>query len=317
MKKVLIITINYNQSQMTVDCVNSILKSDYENYKLIVVDNGSNKVQYEYLNEKISDNKIVVERIENNCGYVGGVNHGLSVSKGYGADYYLIMNNDTIIDKNAIKELVKCGNDFQEEAIISGKVYHFDRPNILQYVGEKFIDKKRLRTKAIHKDEKDIGQCDEVVERDMLDDIFWLLPNKIYQKVGKYSDNYFLYAEQADYALNVVRNGFKLVYTPKAKIWHKGSLTTGSGNRFSPPVNFWRKKSTVIYLYRNTTKKYFWPLIIKNISKLSLKSFLSFLRLRNKDRKSEYAAWLGTVYGLKWVFSKKPDNGYNPFINKS
>lgn len=311
---VVIITLNYNQSVMTLECVDSILKSSYKNYKLIVVDNGSNKEEFAYLKSNLNSS-VIIERIEKNCGYVGGINHGFDKGGELKPDYFLIMNNDTIIDENAIKHLVETGERYDQNAIISGKVYHFDQPGVLQYVGGVYKDKKYLKMNNIHVNEKDEGQCDLEDERDMLDDIFWLLPNKIFENIGKYSDHFFLYAEQADYAQRAVKSGYKLIYTPKSKLWHKGSITTGDGNRFSPVVNFWRKKSSVIYKYKNLNWKYFWVYLFKTLSKQTINNMLNFLKLRNApDKRSEYAALIGTVYGIKWIFHKKPDNGFNPFL---
>ena len=313
-KNVVVITLNYNQSKMTLECVDSILKSDYKNYKLIVVDNGSNKEEFEYLIGNI-DSRVIVERINENCGYVGGVNHGLAKSNELKPDYFLIMNNDTIIDKYTIKYLVEAGERNDHNAIISGKVYHYDQPNVLQYVGGVYKDKKYLKMNNIHVNEKDEGQCDLEEERDMLDDIFWLLPNKIVENIGKYSDHFFLYAEQGDYAQRAKKAGFKLIYTPEAKLWHKGSITTGGGNRFSPVVNFWRKKSSIIYKYKNLKKIFFWIYLVKTLSKQTIKNILNFFRLRKTpNKRSDYAALIGTMYGIKWIFHKKSDNGFNPFI---
>ena len=313
-KLVVIITLNYNQSKMTLDCVDSILKSTYTNYKLIVVDNGSNKEEYNYLLKNI-DSRVLIKRIENNCGYVGGINYGLNVGSRLNPEYFLIMNNDTVLDENAITNLVEAGEKHTKKAIVSGKVYHFDRPNILQYTGSYFLNRKYLKESYPGKNEEDKGQFDVESERDMLDDIFWLLPKNIYNEIGPYSNNFFLYCEQADYALQAVRKGFKLIYTPNAKIWHKGSITTGDGNRLSPAVNYWRKKGGLIYLYRNTEKKYFYLNLMKNVSKLFVKNVLNYLGLRKvRDKKSEYAALLGYFHGLLWVVNKKPDNGYNPFL---
>ena len=148
-------------------------------------------------------------------------------------------------------------------------------------LGSFFSDRRYLKEIYPGKDEEDIGQCDKEEERDMLDDIFWLVPNKIYKEVGNYSDNFFLYGEQADYALQAVKKGYKLIYTPKAKIWHKGSATTGGGNEYSPPVNFWRKKSGVIYLYRNTKRHFFYLNFFKTLFKLIVKNILNFLNIRS------------------------------------
>jgi len=312
--KVLVIIINYNQSEMTIDCVQSVLKSDYENYEILLIDNGSTRQDFNYLKKHLNK-KVLLERLESNCGYVGGVNHGLRKGSIMQPDYFLIMNNDTIVDKFAISFLFDCAVRYDNEVIVTGKVYDYDVKNKLQTTGSIFTDKRFLKEFFPGRGEIDHGQFDEEEFREMLDDIFWLLPYSVFKKTGYYSDNFFLYGEQADYALRAVREGVKLVFTPKAKIWHKGSLTTGNGNRFSPVANFWRKKGSVIYLYRNTKKRFFVLIIFKALSFLIIKNCLNFLKLRNNgNQKSEYAALLGYVYAIKWIFDKKPDNGYNPFL---
>lgn len=307
-----VILINYNLNQDTINCIESVLESSYNDFKILLIDNGSTHKNFEELVEKYkNEERVSIKRLENNKGYVGGVNCGLQNAAALEPQYIVVINNDTIIDKEAILELAKAAERYNNEAIIAGKVYHFNRPNAIQYTGSFYFDKRYLRETYPGKDEIDIGQCEVEEERDMLDDIMWLLPYKIYKDVGQYSDFFFLYGEQADYALRAKRKGYKLVYTPKAKIWHKGSATTGDGDRVSPPANYWRNKSSVIFLYRNTQRKYFYIRMLRTTFKLIIKTLLY-----SNSRSTHYSALRGHISGLLWLFNKKPDNGYNPFIMK-
>lgn len=299
---------------MTLECIDSILMSNYKYYKIIVVDNGSIKEDYENLVNNIDDNRVLVDRIVDNCGYVYGVNRGLSIGGEHDADYYLIMNNDTIIDKNAIKSLVDAGERYDQNAIMSGKVYHYDNPDTLQYVGGKIKDKRYLKMTNPNINEKDIGQCEFEKERDMLDDIFWLLPNKILQNIGNYSNHFFLYAEQGDYARRALNAGYKLIYTPSAKIWHKGSLTTGNGDRFAPHVNYWRKKGSIIYRAKHLRKKYFWIYSVKLLFRFCIKSIIFKLIGKNEFSRINFAAFRGVFDGILWTFNKVENKGYNPYL---
>ena len=302
---------------MTIECVNSVLKSDYSDFKLFIIDNGSEVSEHNKLyNEFQNSPRVEVLRTDKNLGYARGINYGLEQASNAGADYFLIMNNDTIIDKNAMKELIDASKRYDDHAIISGKVYHYDSPDIIQYAGSFFMENNILKETYPFKDEKDVGQCEAEREMDMLDDIFWLLPKNIYQAVGPYPDCYFLYAEQADYALQAVKKGFKLIFTPKAKLWHKGSLSSGAGNRHAPVANFWRNKSSIIYLYRNLKIHQFTIIFIKRCIKLFLKVVLSCLKIKDVENYGKhYSALIGFLYGVKWIFHQKPDDGYNPFIN--
>ena len=314
---VAVVNINYNQSQMTIECNNSILKSDYPNFTIIIIDNGSTEENYKILVAEYEINpKVKLIRIVDNVGYVKGVNRGIEEAINLNAEYIQIMNNDTLIDLNAVSILVDTCKRYDNKAIVSGKVYHFDRPDTLQYIGHYFKNRNTLLEFFPGKNEIDKGQFDEEKERDMLDDIFWLFHSKLIEDIGYYNTAFFLYAEQADYALRAVRSGYKLVYTPTAKLWHKGSLTTGGGIRNSPVVNFWRFKSSVIFLYLHLKKHYFYYMLFRKIIIL-IKNYLKFL-VTNKsvELKSLQAAITGTFYGIKWIFNKVEDNGYNPYIGK-
>ena len=249
-------------------------------------------------------------RIEKNRGYVGGVNFGLEQAAKTNPNYFMIMNNDTIIDKNAISALVNTAEKYGQKAIVSGKVYYYDHPDVLQHTGVVFTDHRYLKTYYPGKNEKDVGQCDQEIERDSLDDVFWLLPAKIIADIGLYSDYFFLYAEQGDYAQRARRKGYKLIYTPTAKIWHKESMTSGGGNPQAQPICYWRGKSAIIFFYRNLKKKYFLQLIIRSIFKNTIKFILS----KGDEKKCNKARLLGYLAGIRWLFNKKPDNGYNPYI---
>ncbi|HAF30846.1 MAG TPA: glycosyltransferase family 2 protein [Bacteroidales bacterium] len=305
-----IITINYNLSGETIPCVESILKSEYPNYRVYLIDNGSAQDDYNKLLEAFNQQgKVNVLRIEKNCGYVGGVNFGLQKAMESNPDYFLVMNNDTIIDKEAIGYLVYTAQRHKNNAIVSGKVYYYDRPDVLQHTGEIITDHRYLKTFAPGKNEKDTGQFDEEIERDALDDVFWLLPLGLVKDVGFYCNYFFLYAEQGDYALRAKKKGYKLIYTPDAKLWHKVSMTTGGGNTHSPKVCYWRGQGLFVLHYRHLKIKY---LILSILKKFVTFSALALFKKENK-RNCAIAMLRGYFWGFCWMFNKRPNNGYNPY----
>lgn len=310
-----IITINYNHAQMTTDCVNSVLKCSSHEFMIFIIDNGSEEGNYKKLDANFKDvHNVKILRLEKNKGYVGGVNFGLEQASISEADYYVIMNNDTIIDKFAISGLVNTSTKYNDEAIVAGKVYHFNKPDTIQYVGGIFRN-KYLVLDYPHRNEKDIGQCEFETERDMLDDILWLIPSKVFKVVGYYSNDFFLYAEQGDYARRAVNNGFKLIYTPNAKIWHKGSYTTGEGDRNAPYVNFWRSQGGIIYRAKHLSNYLFWTYSFYLLIRLFIRLILSFIRKPiMENTKSEYASIRGVLNGILWKFNNKKNTGYNPFL---
>ena len=96
-----IILINYNTPQITYECVSSIRNSSYSNYDIFIIDNGSSADNNKILCSLIGESAKIIH-LSNNLGYVGGINYALKVIYKLNYDYILIMNNDTIIDSEAL-----------------------------------------------------------------------------------------------------------------------------------------------------------------------------------------------------------------------
>lgn len=316
--KVSIISLNYNQISYTLKCISSLLQSKYSNFQIFIVDNGSSNSEKKKLKEKFYNIDLVtILDIHQNVGYVGGINYALKkIIEISNTDYFLIMNNDTIIDSEAIGKLVKTASYYENKCIVSGKVYHYDKPGILQYIGQKFIGKNFLSSIGLGIDEEDKGQYDEIIEMDMIDDIFWLLPLNVFKKVGLYSNYFFLYGEQNDYALRAGKHGFKLIYEYRAKLWHKGSITSASGDRTAPRLVYWRNKGSLTLAYLHLSRKeflqYYLNYIILLIGKFIKEFFNSALKSPQQSLviKARFLAWF--VF-TKWLLIKNEDKGYNPF----
>lgn len=313
---VLVVTINYNQNGYTEECVASLLRSSYTNFKVVVVDNGSSKDHYECLLHALpEDGRLSIERLEENRGYVGGVNFGLEMGSELRPDYFLVLNNDTLIDESAIASLVECAERRGRRAIVSGKVYNYDEKDMLQYIGQDFDPKGMLDQRSIVKGgrERDVGQYDVEREMGMLDDIYWLLPFNLYKEIGPYSEYFYLYGEQNDYGIRASRAGYKLVYTPNAKLWHKGGVTTCNGEKTSAKIEYWTCfavfKLAVLHFPRSKSN----PFIRKWFVRKLLKSLFLYVsgEIKFDNVKSIVLAYR---HFRHWDKVRYKDNGYNPFF---
>ncbi|HOF81833.1 MAG: glycosyltransferase family 2 protein [Bacteroidales bacterium] len=314
---VVCILINYNHSKDTLDCVESLLNSSYDNFKIYLVDNGSETDDYRILENSLSNNdNINLLRIGKNIGYVGGVNYGLLKASEAIPRYFVIMNNDTIVDKDAINELVITAQKYGDNVIVTGKVYNMDEPETLQYVGQWCRNKKKLDFPPYVKNgrELDTGQYDKEIELDMTDDMFWLLPRQVFERVGYYSTNFFLYGEQNDYVLRAKKEGVKLIYTPKSRIWHHHHLTTGGSSQKILAIRYWSAYAVLMLYYLHYPKRrlftHYFKLVIRSLAKTI---FGKISKREFKPVKPElYACW----YFMLWLFNKRPNDGFNPFLVK-
>ena len=119
---VVVILLNYNKTKYTLECVDSILKSADCDFKVIVVDNNSETDEYKLL-QTITDERVIIKKSDINRGYSGGINYGLEFAKLLNPGYYLIMNNDTIIDKFAVKELISTSKKYDDKCHVQNNGY--------------------------------------------------------------------------------------------------------------------------------------------------------------------------------------------------
>jgi len=311
--KVIVITLNYNQNKYTIDCIQSILNSEYSNINILIIDNGSTLNNYHELLleiDKINDSRIILKRINENIGYVGGINYGLKEGLKLIPNYFLIMNNDTVIHKESISELVSVCQKYSNYAIVSGKVYWYDNPNLIQNAGIKF-SKFNKNPKPIGLNMYDPIQNDKIAYRDMLDDIYWLFPVALIDKIGFYSDDFWFNYEQADFAMKAKKAGYKLIYTPFAKLWHKSGVSIG-GRINNPIKTYYNTQSLLIYMYKNFNIFLFLFTYIKIWVRLAKYCFL--IPLGKFSIKQIYATLGGIIYFHKWVVIRNKNSGKIPAI---
>lgn len=298
---VVVVTLNYNGSSFLQECIDSILDSDYSNFKVIVVDNGSKDNSLELLERLYGSNdKVIILKNNKNLGYSEGMNIGLGYGfNKIGASYCLIMNNDTLLDKQAISALVEVAQKDEKIGFVTGKVYYADKPNIFQTIG-KFSEAGLLNIRYRGKGEIDKGQYDKDCELDFCDDIFWLVSKELYQKTGGYDPEFFLEAEDFDWQLRAKKAGFKIMFAHKAKIWHKVSMVLGKD---SPQKAYYDARNPLIAVMKNCE-----PDIVKNylqtrIYKIYLPAILK-TALKGKIQKALYM-FAGINSALIWRLKNK------------
>ena len=244
---------------MTLNCLRSLAKIRCDGFcvEVVVVDNGSTDGSVfrikEYVQKysrlfvpPIRDNSgnPSIRLIENraNLGFAEGNNVGIKYALGEGADYACLLNNDTRVDPNFLVELVRTAESDGKIGIVGGKIYfekgyefHKERykkedlGKVIWYAGGK-IDWDDVYATHRGVDEVDQGQYDAVSETGYINGCLMLIKREVLRKVGLFDPKYFLYYEDADLSVRAQRAGFKIIYSPWAKIWHLNAGSSGSGS---------------------------------------------------------------------------------------
>jgi len=247
------ITLNWNTKNDTVECLNSLNNLDYKNLKSFVVDNGSNDGSIDFIKKEKFDNLTIIKNSEN-LGYSRGFNRGINEAIKCKPDYLLIHNNDIIFDSQALNALVKQAELDTNIGFTTGKVYYYDDPKILQTVGRE-SDKFLIAGDFIGDGEEDLGQYDEVKQYPFCDDVFLLVRKEVIDEVGGYDNDFFFMYEITDWCYRVTNKGYKIYYTPSAKIWHKISRSTGG--RKTPINKYYINLSQFMFMKKHASIKSF------------------------------------------------------------
>lgn len=224
--RVFIIIINYNGFEDTYECINSLNNIKYVNYKIIIVDNNSNNESYEKLKKLTKKfNNCILLRSENNNGFASACNIGINYAIKNNCDYVLLLNNDTIVDKDFLKILVNKCLEYDNKIIATCKIVNYYKRDIVWYGGGYF---SKLKGNVYHfkgniNDKK--FNIDRFVT--FASGCCLLIPLEIIKKIGLLDESYFLYYEDADYSCKVIKNNYDILYCSKSIIYHKISHTTG------------------------------------------------------------------------------------------
>ncbi len=258
--KVCIITLNWNGLEDTIECLESLKKITYPAYEVIVVDNGSKGNDAQVLEERFGD-YIHLIKIDRNYGYYNGANIGITYALNNShPDYLLLLDNDTVVDPEFLAEMVKVAEADPAIGVAGAKIYYYDEPDRLQYLGGK-IDLWKgavsplgiIRERILGKKEFDRGQHDSIKEVEHI--AFWcaLIRRESLESIGLFEGRHFHeYAEYAeiDYFIRVREAGFKIVYIPKARVWHKYR----SANRLDGSVQYNSLRSRLRLMRQHATK---------------------------------------------------------------
>jgi GT2 family glycosyltransferase len=226
-KKVHIILLNWNNEEDTLECIESLEEINYGNYKIIIVDNGSETKSVLKIEKKYPEMKIIKNK--ENLGFAGGNNVGIKYAIEDGADYVLLLNNDTTVEEDFLEKLVEAGELDKENGLLGSKTNYHSEQNRIWFAGGKVSWMKNKGT-HIGLDEIDQGQYDKIKEVDYLTGCCLLVKREVIEKIGVLEEDYFLYYEDTDFSLRAKNTGYKIMYIPKSKIYHKISRSTKPGS---------------------------------------------------------------------------------------
>lgn len=215
-----VITLNYNGKKYLTSLFDSLKKQTYDRFRITMVDNGSKDNSLAFVKEKHKEVNILA--LKENLFFPRANNLAISQTNG---EYILLLNNDIIVDKNAIKEMVKTIEKDPQTAAVAAKMMFNNNRKVFDSFGTAILPDGSPFNRGIG--QYDIGQYD--VEEDVFGACFGavLLKRSVYEKVvGPLDNDYFGYFEDVDWCFRANGMGFKIVTCPKAIVYHDHSGTS-------------------------------------------------------------------------------------------
>lgn len=295
--KVSVVTPNYNGKDFLYAYFESLNKNSNEIGEVIIVDNGSSDGSQEFIRnyrEKVDFPIVLIENSQN-LGFAEAVNQGISKAR---YDYLFSLNNDTVVEKSAILELLNLLNTGERIFSVSSKMVQFNNPELIDDAGDDYTllayTKKRGNNQNLNK----FIEVSEVFSSCAGAALY---RKDLLEELGGFDSEFFAYMEDVDLGYRARINGYKNMFCPNAVVYHIGSATTGSQyNEFKVRLaarnNVWvvyknlpipQKIVNILFLFLGFLIKYVF-FLKKGFGPIYLNGLKEGLKTRNKIKKVEF-----------------------------
>jgi GT2 family glycosyltransferase len=207
--------------EITAACFESLQKQDYPALTVLLVDNASFDGSGARLRDRFPANEYL--NTGGNFGYAGGNNRGVKYALEHGADYLLVLNNDTILEPSCISVLVNSALRVPTETLgaVAPKILFFDEPGRIWFGGG---DYSAFRVLGAHRREMEMDDPKEAARMEPMTfatGCCFLMPAGAARAVGMFAEDFFIYAEDVELSLRLTRSGRQLFYQPAARMYHR------------------------------------------------------------------------------------------------
>ncbi len=211
-----------------------------------------------------SNRKLILIKNDKNYGFAEGNNIGIKYALNIlNSDYVLLLNNDTVVDENFLDRLVTISGNDENIGAVCPKMYYYDyngRKDVIWFAGENFSFWKGEFYSRYGFNKTDTGNYEKIKEVDKVEGTCILIKKNVLNEIGLLDPKYYIYWEIPDLCFRMFKKGFKGLYIPEAKIWHKVSASS-------------KKALSKTYTYYIRNQFFFMK---KNANKIHILTFLLY-----------------------------------------
>ena len=255
--RVSIIILNWNGLEDTIECLESLRKINYNNYHVIVIDNGSEGDDVNILKNKYGDYIHIVEN-DRNYGFAEGNNIGIrSALKMFSPHYVLLLNNDTVVAPNLLSKTVEIMEEDHKIGLLGPAVYDYYHPKSVRKTGAGVnINWHRGTTSPVHPEPFPHAE-DSVIEAACIEGSCVLIRKEVIDKVGVLDSQFFAYWEETDFCVRVKNAGYKICCALNTKIWHKVQPSYTDTYKL-----YYFLRNNILFMRKNAGSMYFCTFIV-------------------------------------------------------
>lgn len=212
----------------------SLTEQTAKDFEIILVDNGSTDNSLEYVKNNFPAVRII--KLHKNFGFARAINEGVKVSN---SKYVIFLNNDTNVNKDFLKSLIKCADSHPEAISVNSKLLNFYNKEIIDGVG--ILINEVGQARSIGWQEKDQGQYGGEQYIFGATGGASLFRREDFIKVGPppggFDEKYFMYSEEVDFAFRAQFLGYKSIFCPDALVYHKHKATS---KKLPAHIEYWQ-----------------------------------------------------------------------------
>ncbi len=256
--KIAVIILNWNNAPDTLECLDSIYKSDYPHFTVYVADNGSTdgsltEIRAAYPQAIYIENKA-------NLGFAEGNNRAILAALKDGADFLFLLNNDAIVQSDTLALLEAAAKAHPNAAFLGPKIYYYDQPSTISFGRTEWSQyDASFISHDLNKDESE-AEKRGVSPTGFVSGCALFARSPAIEKVGLMEPKFFLNWEEVDWCSRMLKSGYSCLYVPYAKAWHKVSRSFAGGNK-GPLWLYYYWRNRLFWMERNFTRKEYFSML--------------------------------------------------------
>ena len=289
-----IFILNWNGGEALIECLESVIDIEYDNFKVVVIDNASTDKSIDSIHNQFPEVEVIA--LNENYGYAKAHNKAFELTGYKQDDFFLLLNNDTIVDKFIIANLIKSAESVKIENnkyILGAKIYYLNKSKSISYSNNNTGIRKNNYEKTdriwynggkvnleygiiehIKRDERmELPEGPKFINH-YITGCCMFAPVEVFEELDGFDDRFFMYCEDVDFSLRAAKKNIWLGMCHQSVLWHRVSYSLGNEFSYRKIIS---KLSSLVKLYNKHVK---WHIRYFSFCLLLLRMLISGIRSR-------------------------------------